>query len=166
MLWRHIGEWMCSSTILDLDTRWRWVVSFTPRLLYPRGKSPRYPLDRRLGGPQNRSGNYRQKKNFVTLQEIEPRSSSPWSVVATTKLKTDRKIIQVSKMKFWEMLTKLGYLQTAKWNTRKQTKMEIRGKKVNWIKGHKTRVLIIYLGWNTKYREKNNTQNIWTSDGK
>jgi hypothetical protein len=29
------------------------VVSFTPLPLYPRGKSPRYPLDRRLGGPQN-----------------------------------------------------------------------------------------------------------------
>jgi hypothetical protein len=32
------------------------VVSFTPRPLYPRGKSPRYLLDRRLGGPQSRSG--------------------------------------------------------------------------------------------------------------
>jgi hypothetical protein len=32
------------------------VVSFTPRSLYPQGKSPRYPLDRRLGGPQNQSG--------------------------------------------------------------------------------------------------------------
>jgi hypothetical protein len=24
-----------------------------PAALYPRGKNPRYPLDRRLGGPQN-----------------------------------------------------------------------------------------------------------------
>jgi hypothetical protein len=32
------------------------VVSFTHRLLYPWGKSPRYQLDRRLGGPQSRSG--------------------------------------------------------------------------------------------------------------
>jgi hypothetical protein len=42
--------------ILDLGTRWRWVVSFTPRSLYLQGKSPLYPLDRRLGGPQMRSG--------------------------------------------------------------------------------------------------------------
>jgi hypothetical protein len=28
--WRHIGEWRYSSTILDLGTRWRWVVSLTP----------------------------------------------------------------------------------------------------------------------------------------
>jgi len=32
------------------------MVSFMPRLLYPQGKSPWYPLDRRLGGPQNHSG--------------------------------------------------------------------------------------------------------------
>jgi hypothetical protein len=31
--------------ILDLGTRWRWVVSFTPQPLYPQGKSLRYPLD-------------------------------------------------------------------------------------------------------------------------
>jgi len=30
------------------------VVSFTPRPLYPQGKSPRYPFDR-LGGPQSRA---------------------------------------------------------------------------------------------------------------
>jgi hypothetical protein len=36
---------------INLVTRWRCVVSFTPRLLYPRGKNYRYPLDTRLGGP-------------------------------------------------------------------------------------------------------------------
>jgi hypothetical protein len=36
--------------ILDLGTRWRWVVSFTPRPLYTQGKSPWYLLDRRLSG--------------------------------------------------------------------------------------------------------------------
>jgi hypothetical protein len=35
-----MGEWRCSPTILDIDTRWRRMVSFTPRLLYPYGKSP------------------------------------------------------------------------------------------------------------------------------
>jgi hypothetical protein len=46
--------------ILDLGTRWRWVVSFTPRPLYPEGKSP---LDRRVGGPQSRSGHGEQKNS-------------------------------------------------------------------------------------------------------
>jgi hypothetical protein len=42
----------------DLGTSWRWVVSFTPLPLYPRGKRLRYPLVRRLGGPQSRSGRH------------------------------------------------------------------------------------------------------------
>jgi hypothetical protein len=37
------------------------VVSFTPGPLYPQGKSPSYPLDRRLGGPQSRSGRGRRR---------------------------------------------------------------------------------------------------------
>jgi hypothetical protein len=43
---------------LDLGTSWRRVANFTPRPLYPRGKSPQYPSDRRLGGPQSRSGQF------------------------------------------------------------------------------------------------------------
>jgi hypothetical protein len=39
------------------------VVSFMPWLLYPQGKSPWYPLDRRLGGPQSRSGCGGEEKN-------------------------------------------------------------------------------------------------------
>jgi len=37
--------------ILELGTRWKWVVRFTLRPLYPQGKSPWFPLCRRLGGP-------------------------------------------------------------------------------------------------------------------
>jgi hypothetical protein len=36
--------------------------SFTPLPLYPRAKSPRYPFDRRLGGPQSRSGRRGEEK--------------------------------------------------------------------------------------------------------
>jgi len=38
--------------ILNFGPRWRWVVSFTSWPLYFRGKSPRFPLDSRLGGPR------------------------------------------------------------------------------------------------------------------
>jgi hypothetical protein len=51
---RHEGVWgsgCMDPHFLDLGTSWRWVVSFTTRPLYPW-----YPLDRRLGGPQSRSG--------------------------------------------------------------------------------------------------------------
>jgi hypothetical protein len=49
--------------ILDLGTRWRWVVSLTPRPLYPQGKSHWYPLDRRLDLTQSRSGRGGEEKN-------------------------------------------------------------------------------------------------------
>jgi hypothetical protein len=42
--------------------------------LYPRGKDTRYPLYRRLGGPQRRSGHRCYRKNPLHLQGIEPRS--------------------------------------------------------------------------------------------
>jgi hypothetical protein len=45
--------------ILDLGSRWRWMVSFT----LPPGKEPWYPLDRRLSGPQSRSEHGGEEKN-------------------------------------------------------------------------------------------------------
>jgi hypothetical protein len=42
MSWRHMGEWRYSSAVLDLSTRWRWVVSFMPQPLYPQVKSPHW----------------------------------------------------------------------------------------------------------------------------
>jgi len=61
--------------ILYLGTRWRWMVSITPRLLYPQGKSLQYPVDRRLGGPQSRSGRGVEEKNSEPLPGFESRSS-------------------------------------------------------------------------------------------
>jgi hypothetical protein len=46
-------------------TRRRSVGNFTPRLLNTRGKSPRYPLGRWLGGPQSRSGRRGGEKNLA-----------------------------------------------------------------------------------------------------
>jgi hypothetical protein len=47
--------------------------SYTSQQLYPRGKRPRYPLDRRLGGLQSRSGHYGEE-NILTLPGLEHRS--------------------------------------------------------------------------------------------
>jgi hypothetical protein len=60
--------------IFNIGTRWRWVASFTHQPLYPRGKSPLYPLHRRLGGPQNRSGYGGEEKNSHSPPGIEPRT--------------------------------------------------------------------------------------------
>jgi hypothetical protein len=55
--------------IMNLDTRWRWVVSFTPRPLYSRGKSPWNPLDSRLGGPQNRCERDDEEKKIPAIAQ-------------------------------------------------------------------------------------------------
>jgi hypothetical protein len=52
-------------SFFDIGTRWRWVVSFTPQLLYSQGKRPWYPLDRRLGRPQSRSGRDGERLLFI-----------------------------------------------------------------------------------------------------
>jgi hypothetical protein len=64
---------------LDLGASWRWVINFTPRPLYPRGKSPRYPLNRRLGGPHSRSGRFGEERILdpTGTRTPTPRSSSP-----------------------------------------------------------------------------------------
>jgi len=49
--------------ILNLGTRWRWVVRFTPLPFYPQGKTSRYPLDRRVGWSHSRSGRGSEEKN-------------------------------------------------------------------------------------------------------
>jgi hypothetical protein len=74
---------------IDLGTRWRGVVRFTPRPLYLQEKSPWYPLDRRLGGPQSRSEYGGEEKNSQPLPGLEPpdhpaRSPAPchWVILA------------------------------------------------------------------------------------
>jgi hypothetical protein len=52
-----MGEWRYSSTILNLGSRWKSVVSFTTLPLYLR-----CPLDWRLGGSQSRCGHWRKEK--------------------------------------------------------------------------------------------------------
>jgi hypothetical protein len=57
-------EWRYSSTILDLDTGWKWMVSFMPL--------PPYPLDRRLDGPQSRSGLCGEEINLIPAGKLSP----------------------------------------------------------------------------------------------
>jgi hypothetical protein len=52
-----------------------WSVS-RPCRFYRRGKSPRYPLDTMLGGPQSQSGRCGEEQNLA-LPGIEPGPSSP-----------------------------------------------------------------------------------------
>jgi hypothetical protein len=55
----HEDIWRSGGTalhILNLGAIWSWVVSFMRWPQYPQEKDPRYPLDRRMGKPQSRSG--------------------------------------------------------------------------------------------------------------
>jgi hypothetical protein len=72
--------------ILDLGTRWKQVVSFKPWLLYSQGESPWYQLDRRLGGPQSRSGHGGEEKNSQPLPGLEPPIIQPIAQCCTTEL--------------------------------------------------------------------------------
>jgi hypothetical protein len=57
--------------ILDLGTSW-CVVRFTLRPLYFREKSPQYPLNRRLGGPQTGFDDV-EKRKILPLPGLELR---------------------------------------------------------------------------------------------
>jgi hypothetical protein len=48
------------------------VVSYTTRLLYPRRRSPGYPMDRRLSGSQSRTGRSEGKKNPCPCRGSNP----------------------------------------------------------------------------------------------
>jgi hypothetical protein len=72
------------------------VVSFTPLPLYLQGKSPWYPLNRRLGEPQSRSGRGGEEKNSRPLQGLEPRIIQPVAQRCTTELSLLLREMQVS----------------------------------------------------------------------
>jgi hypothetical protein len=72
------------------------VVSFTRRPLYPQEQSPWYPLDRRLGGPQSRSGRGGEKKNSQPLPGLEPPIIQPVAQRCTAEL--SRTAGEVKKM--------------------------------------------------------------------
>jgi hypothetical protein len=78
--WKRIAEWRYNSTILDLGNRWKCVVSLIPRPVYSR-----YPLRRRPGAPQSRSGHWRVEQNIFPLPKIKPRPSSPLPVAIQTQ---------------------------------------------------------------------------------
>jgi len=73
-MWRRVADGGIAPHILNLGTKWGCVVSFMPQSLYFRGKIPRYPLDRGLGGPQSRSGRSAKEKNSIRTRNRTPAS--------------------------------------------------------------------------------------------
>jgi hypothetical protein len=62
------------------------VISFTPRPFCLQGNSPWYPLDRRLGGPQSRSGRGGEEKSSQPLLGLKPPIVQPVAQRSTTEL--------------------------------------------------------------------------------
>jgi hypothetical protein len=77
---RHEGVWgsegIAPRILTTAINGGEWSAS-RPCRFYPQGKSPRYPLDRRLGGPQSRSGRGGEEKNSQPLPELEPSIIKP-----------------------------------------------------------------------------------------
>jgi hypothetical protein len=93
----------------DFGTSWSWVVSFTPLPFYPRGKSPRYPLDRRLAAPQSPSGRCGKDKILdpTGTRTPSPRSSTLQPFAIPTELSQPEGSIY--KLKYFSPLMSLGF---------------------------------------------------------
>jgi hypothetical protein len=70
--------------ILNLDTRWKWVVSFTSRPVYP-AKELRYELNRRPCGFQSPSGPLTKEISLLLCRDskLVPSSRCPISIWTT-----------------------------------------------------------------------------------
>jgi hypothetical protein len=86
MSWRHMGERRYSSIILDHSTRWMWMVSFMPHMLYLWERSPWYPLARRLGEPQSQSGCHGYRENSLASTKSQTQLPSPHPIAIMTVL--------------------------------------------------------------------------------
>jgi hypothetical protein len=68
--------------ILNLGTRWRRMVGFKPRQLYPRGKRSQYLFDRMLNGSQIQLG-HRAKQKTLYSYRLAGRSACSILTVCT-----------------------------------------------------------------------------------
>jgi len=68
-----LGNGGINPSVCNLNSSWGWVASFTFRRLYPRGKGPRYPLDRIPSEPHGWSGcGVEKKKHLLTAISRNP----------------------------------------------------------------------------------------------
>jgi hypothetical protein len=70
--------------ILIHDTRWIWVVSFMPQVLYHRGEHKHCPLIQRLGGPLGQSGCFREDINLLPMLGVAHKIVQPVASYCTS----------------------------------------------------------------------------------
>jgi hypothetical protein len=71
------GEWSYNSPILKLNTRWRWLVSFTPMLIYPVRNEFTVPIAYQAGWDIEVDWTLWKENSLFSLPEIELMSYSP-----------------------------------------------------------------------------------------
>jgi len=79
-----MGKWRYNSTLFLTSALGgsKWSASrLPPPPLYPHGKKPWYPLDRRLGGPESRAGHGGEEKNSQLLPGLEPPIIQPSAII-------------------------------------------------------------------------------------
>jgi hypothetical protein len=94
-----MGRGCIDPHFLDLGTNWRWVVSFTPLPIYTRGKSPLYPLDRRLGGAHSWSRRRGEEKILdpIRIRNPTPRHVQPVASRYTGYCLTSCSLVKVNR---------------------------------------------------------------------
>jgi hypothetical protein len=85
--------WRYSSTISDLGTGWKSMVSFTLQSLYAQRKRLRYPLDRRLGGSHNWSGRRGENSCPYWNSNSNPSAVQPAACRYTSRFSEERRWI-------------------------------------------------------------------------
>jgi hypothetical protein len=96
--------------VLNIATRWRWVVNFTHRPLYPRGKRPRYPLDTRLDDPHSWSGRGGEEKNSHFCPSREMNRGHPTRSVVSILTELPRLPLTVSNIWLYNELSTAFYM--------------------------------------------------------
>jgi hypothetical protein len=70
-----MGEWRYDSTIFNLSTRWRWIISFMALPIYSQRNHWWYPLHRNLGDPEPFWPLWGRKKSVALARNQTPNSS-------------------------------------------------------------------------------------------
>jgi hypothetical protein len=117
---RHEGAWRYSSYsfLTSALEGGEWSASRIGRAL-PWGKDPRYPLYRRLGVPQSRSGHRGQRKNPLLLPGSNPdrpvvqsvvRHCTDWATLAHGHIirRGDSMVRAISKIKPHQVLSRIS----------------------------------------------------------
>jgi hypothetical protein len=75
--WRRMGSACRDPHFFDFSTNYSWVVSFTPRPLYPRERAPG---THSIGWVEPRIGlDDVEDRNFLTYRDTGTQTSTPWS---------------------------------------------------------------------------------------